>query len=88
MNTIRNGFRLLRSRRDFRLLMIVQYCAQAGDGLVQAALAKLIVFGGQKGFDLDAARSPDELLRIVLFLFVPYTILSPFLGVLIDRWDR
>ena len=27
-------------------------------------------------------------LRIALYLFVPYTILSPFLGVVIDRWDR
>ena len=88
MNMLRNGFRLLRSKRDFSLLMLVQWSAQAGDGLVQAALAKLIVFGGQKGFDLEAARSPDELLRIALYLFVPYTIISPFLGVLIDRWDR
>jgi MFS family permease len=88
MNMLRNGLRLMKSRRDFALLMVVQWSAQAGDGLVQAALAKLIVFGGQKGFDLESARSPDDLLRIALFLFVPYTLLSPFLGVLIDRWDR
>jgi hypothetical protein len=68
--------------------MATQCLAQAGDGVVQAALAKLIVFGGQRGFDLEGARSPDELLRIALYVFVPYTILSPFLGVVIDRWDR
>ena len=68
--------------------MGVQFLAQAGDGVVQAALAKLIVFGGQEGFDVEDARSPDELLRIVLYVFVPYTIVSPFLGVVIDRWDR
>ncbi len=74
--------------RDFAFLMGAQFAAQAGDGLVQAAIAKSIVFGGQKGFDLEGARSPDELLRIALYVFIPYTIISPFVGVVIDRWDR
>lgn len=85
---LRKGLRLLLTRRDFGTLMGAQFCAQAGDGIVQAAIAKLIVFGGQKGFDLESARSPDDLLRVALYIFVPYTILSPFLGVVIDRWDR
>ena len=85
---LKRGLRLLLERRDFASLMGAQFAAQAGDGIVQAALAKLIVFGNQKGFDLEEARSPDELLRIALYLFVPYTIISPFLGVVIDRWDR
>lgn len=85
---IRRGLALIFRSRDFGFLMGAQFFAQAGDGVVQAALAKLIVFGGQKGFDLEGARSPDELLRIALLVFIPYTILSPFLGVVIDRWDR
>src|SRR4051794_9281897 len=85
---LKRGIALLFKRRDFGLLMATQFCAQAGDGLVQGALTKLIVFGGHKGFDIETARSPEELLRIVLLVFVPYTILSPFLGVVIDRWDR
>lgn len=85
---LERGAQLLFKQRDFGLLMATQFLAQAGDGVVQAALAKLIVFGGQKGFDLEGARSPDDLLRIALYVFVPYTILSPFLGVVIDRWDR
>jgi Major Facilitator Superfamily len=85
---LKRGIQLLLSRRDFASLMATQFLAQAGDGIVQAALAKLIVFGGQKGFDLEGARSPDDLLRIALYVFVPYTVLSPFLGVVIDRWDR
>jgi hypothetical protein len=88
VETIKQGLRLLRSKPDFALLMAVQFCALGGDGLVQTALAKYIAFGGQRGFDLENARSPDELLRIALFLMVPYTIVSPFLGVVIDRWDR
>ncbi|MGI8407500.1 MAG: MFS transporter [Actinomycetota bacterium] len=85
---IKRGFSLLFKRRDFGLLMATQFLGQAGDGIVQAALAKLIVFGGQEGFDVENARDPEELLRIVLYLFVPYTIISPFLGVVIDRWER
>lgn len=88
MGTLSQGASLLIKQRDFSYLMGVQFLAQAGDGLVQGALAKLIVFGGQKGFDVEGARSPDELLRIVLYIFIPYTIISPFLGVVIDRWDR
>lgn len=88
MKTLTQGYALFRTQRDFRFLMGAQFLAQAGDGIVQVALAKLIVFGGQRGFDLEGARDPDELLRIALYIFVPYTIISPFLGVVMDRWDR
>lgn len=88
MSMIRHGIALFGRSRDFSFLMGTQFLAQAGDGIVQTALAKLIVFGGQQGFDIEGARSPDELLRIALYVFVPYTIVSPFLGVVIDRWDR
>jgi Major Facilitator Superfamily len=88
MDMLKRGLALIFKRRDFGFLMGAQFAAQAGDGIVQAALAKLIVFGGQQGFDLEDAKSPDELLRIALYIFVPYTIVSPFLGVVIDRWDR
>ena len=88
MDMIKRGLELLKTRADFRNLMGAQFAAVAGDGLVQAAIAAVIAFGGQKGFDLEGARDPDEILRIALYIFVPYTILSPFLGVVIDRWDR
>ena len=85
---IKRGLALLKTKADFRNLLGAQFAALTGDGLVQAALAAVIAFGGQKGFDLEGAREPDEILRIALYIFVPYTILSPFLGVVIDRWDR
>ena len=85
---IKQTIALIRGSRDFALLLGTQVAAQAGDGIVQAALAKYIAFGGQEGFDLEGARSPDELLRIALYIFIPYTVLSPFFGVVIDRWDR
>ena len=88
MDTIKRGLALLKEKADFRNLMGAQFAAQAGDGLVQGALATVIAFGGQKGFDLEGARDPEDILRIALYIFVPYTVLSPFLGVVIDRWDR
>jgi MFS family permease len=88
VNAVKRGLSLIATKPDFRNLMGAQFLAQAGDGIVQTALAKFIVFGGQRGFDLEGADSPQELLSIALYLFVPYTILSPFLGVVIDRWDR
>ena len=88
MGMIKRGLALIFGRRDFGLLMGVQFLAQAGDGLFQTAVAKAVAFGGQKGFDVESASSVDELITIVLVLFVPYTLISPFLGVVIDRWDR
>ena len=88
MGMIKRGLALIFRRRDFGLLMGVQFLAQAGDGLFQTAVAKAVAFGGQEGFDVESASSVDELITIVLFLFVPYTLISPFLGVVIDRWDR
>jgi len=74
--------------RSFTFLMGAQWLAQMADGLVATALAKLITFGGTAGFDPESARSPREALLIVLLTFLPYTLFSPFIGVLIDRWDR
>lgn len=85
---VRRGLALFGRSPDFAWLMMSQFLAQAGDGIVQTALAKFIVFGGQRGFDIEGARSPDDLLRIALYVFVPYTIVSPFFGVVIDRWNR
>ncbi len=88
MDMLRRGLALLVRRPDFGFLMSTQFLAQAGDGIVQSALAASIVFGGGKGFDLDEARTPEDILRIALLIFIPYTIVSPFTGVVIDRWDR
>lgn len=79
---------VLFKKRDFTALMGAQWLAQAADGLVAASVAKLITFGGQRGLDVEAARSPRDALVIVLLTFLPYTLFSPFLGVAIDRGNR
>jgi MFS family permease len=76
------------SNRDFSVLMGVQYLAQAGQGVVQGAIAKSLAFGGQEGFDVQNLPSADYLLTVVLALYLPYTVISPFIGVFIDRFPR
>jgi MFS family permease len=76
------------SNPDFSTLMAVQFLTQAGQGVVQGAIGKSIAFGGQEGFDVQNVPSAEYLLQVILALYVPYTILSPFIGVAIDRFER
>jgi MFS family permease len=76
------------SNRDFSVLMGVQFMAQAGQGVVQGAIAKSLAFGGEKGFDVQNLPSARYLLVVVLLLYGPYTLISPFIGVFIDRFPR
>jgi MFS family permease len=76
------------SNPDFSVLMGMQFLAQAGQGVVQGAIGKAIAFGGKEGFDVQNVPSADYLLKVVLFLYLPYTLLSPFIGVFIDRFAR
>jgi len=76
------------SNRDFSVLVGMQYLAQAGQGVVQGAIGKSIAFGGEKGFDVSTVPSANYLLKVVLALYVPYTLISPFIGVFIDRFER
>jgi MFS family permease len=76
------------SNRDFSVLVGMQYLAQAGQGVVQGAIGKSIAFGGEKGFDVSTVPSANYLLKVVLALYVPYTLISPFIGVFIDRFQR
>jgi hypothetical protein len=76
------------SNRAFGFLMGAVFLAVLGDGIVQAALAKAIAFGGKAGFSLEEARSPRHILVLVLLTYLPYTFISPFMGVVIDGFDR
>lgn len=76
------------SNADFAALMGVQFLVMTADGLIRGSIAKSIAFGGQEGFDITTVPSADYLLKVVLALYVPYTFLSPFIGVVIDRFER
>ncbi len=76
------------SNPDYSTLVGVQFLAQTGQGVVQGAIAKALVFGGEKGFDVQNVPSASYLLKVVLALYIPYTLISPFVGVFIDRFSR
>jgi MFS family permease len=73
---------------DFSALMGVQFLAMAADGVIRGSIAKSIAFGGTEGFDVTTVPSADYLLKVVLALYIPYTFISPFIGVFIDRFER
>jgi MFS family permease len=78
---IRDLATLLR-RGDFRRLFAVRLTSQFGDGVFQVALASYVLFSPE--------RAPDAAAIAGLFAvaLLPYSILGPFTGVLLDRWSR
>ncbi len=56
--------------------------SQFGDGLFQAGLAGALLFNP------DRAADPIAIARAFAVLFLPYSLLGPFAGALMDRWDR
>ena len=81
MRFIRDLGTLLK-RGDFRRLFAVRLTSQFGDGVFQVALASYVLFSPE--------RAPDAAAIAGLFAvaLLPYSILGPFTGVLLDRWSR
>ena len=68
--------------RDLKLLLGSQFLAQAADGLAQAVFADVLVLE-----PLNAG-TPARILMLFAVTLLPYSMISPFLGVLVDRWPR
>jgi len=66
----------------FRRLITVRLLAQFSDGLLQASLATFVLFSPE--------RQPDAVKVAAAFtiLLLPYSLVGPFAGVLLDRWRR
>ena len=75
-------WRSVRGLPDFSRLLQVRMASQFGDGLFQAALAGALLFNP------DRAADPMAIARAFAVLFLPYSLLGPFAGALMDRWDR
>jgi len=67
---------------DFWRLLQVRMASQFGDGLFQAGLAGALLFNPNRAAD------PMAIARAFTVLFLPYSLLGPFAGALMDRWDR
>ncbi|MFC0601718.1 MFS transporter [Streptomyces palmae] len=74
--------RVLLRLRDFRRLLAVRLLSQLADGVYQAALAAYVVFSPEKETSAAAIASA------MAVLLLPYSLLGPFAGVLLDRWRR
>ncbi|MEV2252312.1 MFS transporter [Streptomyces sp. NPDC050147] len=74
--------RVLLRLRDFRRLLAVRLISQGADGVYQVALATYVVFSPEK------QTSPGAIASAMAVLLLPYSLIGPFAGVLLDRWPR
>ena len=65
-----------------RHLVAVRVFGQAGDGFLQTALASFVLFSPER------AANPAAIALSFGILLLPYSVIGPFVGVLIDRWSR
>ena len=72
----------LLGRLDFRRLLSVRLFGQFADGVFQASLAGTILFNPER-----QAHAADIAAGFAVLL-LPYSVLGPFAGVLLDRWSR
>jgi MFS family permease len=74
--------RVLLRIRNFRRLLYVRLLSQGADGVYQVALAAYVVFSPEK------QTSPTAIASAMAVLLLPYSVVGPFAGVLLDRWSR
>ncbi|MDG9718605.1 MFS transporter [Streptomyces sp. DH24] len=74
--------RVLLRFQGFRRLLAVRLLSQGADGVYQVALAAYVVFSPEKQASAGAIASA------MAVLLLPYSLVGPFAGVLLDRWRR
>jgi hypothetical protein len=72
----------VRALPEFRRLLELRAVSQFGDGVFQAGLAGALLFNPER------AAGPWQIAGAFAVLFLPYSLLGPFAGALLDRWDR
>jgi MFS family permease len=68
--------------RDFRRLVATRLISQLGDGLFNAG------FGAYVFFSAQIFPNPVAAAEAFAVLYLPYSLVGPFVGVFIDRWSR
>ncbi|GAA1358781.1 MFS transporter [Streptomyces beijiangensis] len=74
--------RVLLRLSGFRRLLALRLLSQSADGVYQVALATYVVFSPEK------QTSPAAIASAMAVLLLPYSLIGPFAGVLLDRWQR
>jgi len=72
----------VRNLPEFWRLLELRTASQFADGLFQAALAGGLLFNPERAAD------PWAVAGAFAVLFLPYSLVGPFAGALLDRWDR
>ncbi|WP_062382771.1 hypothetical protein [Demequina iriomotensis] len=81
MTLARDLARLWRER-GFRRLTLARLFSQGGDGMLQVGIATAFFF------DPTEAATPGRIALGFAILLAPFTLVGPFVGALIDRWQR
>jgi MFS family permease len=75
-------WRSVRGLPEFRRLLELRVVSQFGDGLFAAGLVGAILFNPERAAGAWAIAGSFAV------LYLPYSVLGPFAGALLDRWDR
>ncbi|WP_354641559.1 MFS transporter [Kitasatospora camelliae] len=78
----RAGLRALLRGRDFRRLLTVRILSQLSDGVFQVSLAAYVIFSPER------QSSPADIAAVLAVMLLPFSLIGPFAGVLLDRWRR
>jgi apolipoprotein N-acyltransferase len=78
------GWRVARTllAGPFGRLVAGQSLGQLGDGLAQIAVAQFVLF------DVSRGATPGRIAAVLAVTLLPFSLVGPVAGVLIDRWDR
>lgn len=74
--------RALAERPAFRALLRVRLVGQVSDGLLQAGLVGVVLFAPER------AVSPGRVAIGFAVLLLPFCLVAPLAGVILDRWSR
>lgn len=80
--SLRSAATTLRQSPGLARLTTVRFASQFGDGLFQAALGGAILFNPERETE------PLAIAAGFAVLLLPYSVIGPFAGALLDRWDR
>ncbi len=80
--SVLSDLRTVAVHRDFRKLFAVRLVSQCGDGMFQAGLATLFFF------DQETFTTAGRVALAFTVLLLPFTVVAPFAGPLLDRWRR
>jgi MFS family permease len=77
-----SDLRIVLRGRDFRRLYVTRLTSQSADGMFEAGLASLFFFSPER------AASASGIAAAFTVAILPYTLVGPFVGVVLDRYSR